>query len=319
VRAFAVAPLSVGGRVLGTLAVNFARPGQLREEDREVLELFAAHAAAALERIRLAAERRAAQRELAAREAEATALRELDRLKNVFLSTISHELRTPLTVVHGHAQLLAERARALTPTAVEAQAGRILAASTQLTRLVQDLLDFARLERGEVAVRPHDDDLAPVLGQTLADLRRQPGGERLVAELPPSLPAYADPTRVAQVVANLLDNALKYAPEGPIVLRGRATGEPAEAVRIEVEDQGPGIPPGEQPRVWERFFRGAGVAELHPARGSGIGLAVVKALVEAQAGRVGLESAPGRGARFWIELPAAGAGRVSLNGLTTTR
>src|SRR5262249_6732810 len=133
VRAFAVAPLSVGGRVLGTLAVNFAPPGQLRGEDRGGLELFAAHAAGAPGAIRLAAERRTAQRELAAREAEATALRELDRLKNVFLSTISHELRTPLTVVHGHAQLLAERARALTPAAVEAQAGRILAASTQLT------------------------------------------------------------------------------------------------------------------------------------------------------------------------------------------
>jgi signal transduction histidine kinase len=307
VRAFAVAPLGVGGRVLGALAVNFARPGPLREGDREVLELFAAHAAAALERARLAAERRAARRDLAAREAEAAALRELDRLKNEFVSTISHELRTPLTVVHGYAQLLTERARALNPAAVAAHAGRILAATTQLARLVQDLLEFARLERGEVAVHPQDGDLVPVLRATLTDLQRQAGGERLVAELPPSLPARADPMRVAQAVANLLDNALKYAPEGPIVLRGRPAEGAARAVRVEVEDQGPGIPPAEQPRVWERFFRGAGVAELHPARGSGIGLAVVKAVVEAQAGRVGLESAPGRGARFWIELPAAGA------------
>jgi two-component system sensor histidine kinase KdpD len=195
----------------------------------------------------------------------------------------------------------------LDPDAVESQAQRILGASTQLARLVQDLLDFARLERGEVAVEPRDGDLVPVLREALADLQRRPGGERLVAELPSGLPARADPVRVAQVVANLLDNALKYAPEGPVVLRGRAArGKRGKrTVRIEVEDRGPGVPPAEQPRIWEKFFRGAGVAELHAARGNGIGLAVVKALVEAQAGRVGLESRPGRGARFWVELPAA--------------
>ena len=214
VRAFALVPLSVGGRVLGALAINFARPGRLREGDRELLELFAAHTAAALERARLAAERQAAQRALAARAAEVAALRELDRLKNEFLSTISHELRTPLTVVHGFAQLLTERAPALDHAAVGAQAQRILSASTQLAHLVQDLLDFARLERGEVAVHPQDGDLIPVLEEALADLRRRPGGERLVADLPPRLLAHADPARVAQVVTNLLDNALKYASPG---------------------------------------------------------------------------------------------------------
>ncbi|HEX2515389.1 MAG TPA: cache domain-containing protein, partial [Chloroflexota bacterium] len=228
VRAFALVPLSVGGRVLGALAVNFARPGRLREGDRELLELFAAHTAAALERARLAAERQAAQRALAARAAEAAALRELDRLKNEFLSTISHELRTPLTVVHGFAQLLTERAPDLDHAAVEAQAQRILSASTQLAHLVQDLLDFARLERGEVAVHPQDGDLVPVLREALADLRRRPGGERLVADLPPHLPAHADPARVAQVVTNLLDNALKYAPQGPVVLRARGVAEAGE-------------------------------------------------------------------------------------------
>jgi len=308
VRAFAVAPLAIGGRVIGALTVNFAAPGPLREGDREVLELLAAHAAAALERARLATERRTAQRDLAAREAEAAALRELDRLKNEFLSTISHELRTPLTVVDGYAQLLASRGRGLAPDAVEAQARRILSASAQLTHLVQDLLDFARLEHGDLAVHPRDGDLAPVLRETLADLRRRPGGERLEADLPDQLPARADPVRVAQVVANLLDNALKYAPEGPVRLHGRAiaNGAAPGTVRVEVVDQGPGVPAGEQARIWEKFFRGAGVAELHAARGSGIGLAVVKALVEAQDGRVGLESAPGQGSRFWIELPAAG-------------
>ena len=170
-------------------------------------------------------------------------------------------------MVDGYAQLLASRGRGLEPAAVEAQARRILSASAQLTHLVQDLLDFARLEHGEIAVHPHDVDLAPVLRETLADLRRRPGGERLVADLPAQLPARADPVRVAQVVANLLDNALKYAPEGPVRLRGWAVADGAAPgiVRVEVVDQGPGVPAGEQARIWEKFFRGAGVAELHAA------------------------------------------------------
>ena len=184
--------------MLGALAVNFARPGRLREGDRELLELFAAHTAAALERARLAAERQTAQRDLAARAAEAAALRELDRLKNEFLSTISHELRTPLTVVHGYAQLLTERAPALDHAAVEAQAQRILSASTQLAHLVQDLLDFARLERGEVAVHPQDGDLIPVLrggpGRPPAPARRgAPGGRPAPAPPRPRRPGARRP------------------------------------------------------------------------------------------------------------------------------
>ena len=271
VRAFALVPLSVGGRVLGALAVNFARPGRLREGDRELLELFAAHTAAALERARLGAERQTAQRALAARAAEAAALRELDRLKNEFLSTISHELRTPLTVVHGFAQLLTERATVLDHAAVEAQAQRILSASTQLAHLVQDLLDFARLERGEVAVHPQDGDLIPVLEEALADLRRRPGGERLVADLPPRLPAHADPARVAQVVTNLLDNALKYAPQGPVVLRARGAAEAGGAGAGGARTRGRQRKPGHRGRRWcgSRCWTGDRVSRWRSRTGCG--------------------------------------------------
>ena len=132
------------------------------------------------------------------------------------------------------------------------------------------------------------------------------GAERVVAEWPSHLLVHGDRDRVAQAVGNLLENALRYAPEGAITLRARSLGANGRAVRVEVEDQGPGIALADQPRVWEKFFRGAGVAELNVARGSGIGLAVVKALVEAHGGRVGLESTPGLGSRCWLELPAAG-------------
>ena len=249
-------------------------------------------------------------------EAEAAALRRLDNLKDELLSTISHELRTPLAVVHGYAQRLAMRARTLSPEALQATIKSIESSSAQLTLLVEDLLDFSRMQRGDVQVQIEEFDLVPKLQELLTGIRQRPGGERVTSELPAGLPVHGDPARVHQIVINLVDNALKYAPEGPVVLRGRrvhkspaaeATDTAGTAARVEVVDSGPGIPLKEQPRVWEKFYRGSTVAGVSRARGSGIGLAVVRALVEAQGGRVGLESASGQGATFWFELPAAGA------------
>jgi signal transduction histidine kinase len=253
--------------------------------------------------------------ELARRDAETAALRKLDQLKTELMFTISHELRTPLTVVHGYAEHLAARARTLDAARVEAAARHILTGSSQIRRLVEDLLDFARMERGEVAMRLQEFDLARILDDVMAAFRRQPGGDRLVGVYPASLPVFADQARVMQAISNLVENALKYAPMGPVVLQARVTGASAtggapRAVRVEVADQGPGIAPEEQPRLWEKFVRGRAVAGFNVARGSGIGLAVVKAVIEAQGGRVGVESTPGRGACFWFELPlppAAGA------------
>ncbi|HEX2034707.1 MAG TPA: GAF domain-containing sensor histidine kinase [Chloroflexota bacterium] len=307
-------PIDAGGQRIGCLSVSHSEPRFFAAADLALAEALAAQAAAAIERARLDAERQEAVRaredaleelarqaeELARREAEAKALRELDELKNELLSTISHELRTPLTVVHGYAQRLQAGARHFNAAAVERMASLMLSNSQQLVRLVQDLVDFARLGHGEVLVQPVRYDLVPQLLELLASFRHQTGGQRLVADLPPALPVYADGARVEQIVANLLDNALKYAPHGPIVLRARGS---ADTVLVEVEDEGPGIPPHEQSRVWEKLFRGTGVAGLNIVRGSGIGLAVVKALVEAQSGRVGLQSALGSGSRFWFELP----------------
>jgi PAS domain S-box-containing protein len=305
VLSFAIVPLHTAARVVGTLSVNFPRAGAPPEEDVEALALFAAHAAAALERVRLAqAERRLTLQgaELARREAEAAALRELDQLKDELLATISHELRTPLTVAHAYAQRLAARARTLSPAAVEASAARILAGTTQVTRLVLDLVEFGRAERGELVVEPAAFDLAALLGELLTEFHQRTGGARLVSEFPSPLAVHADRARVTQVVANLVENALKYAPDGPVIVRATPA---AGVVRVEVQDQGPGISRREQARVWEKFYRGRRIVKDNLAGGTGIGLAVVKALVEAQGGRVGLDSSLGQGATFWFELPAA--------------
>jgi signal transduction histidine kinase len=157
--------------------------------------------------------------------------------------------------------------------------------------------------------------LSSLLRQVGEGLRGLAGGERLVMDVPAHVPAAADPARVAQVVGNLLENALRYASDRPIVLRATAAPADGGLVRVAAADQGPGIATSEQARIWEPFYRGQGVAGLNVARGSGIGLTVVKALVEAQGGRVGLDSTPGRGATFWVELPSPpGGGSASSTG-----
>jgi signal transduction histidine kinase len=285
--------------------------------------------------------------EAARREAEIAAWRDLEHMKNEFMRSISHEIRTPLSIVRGYAELLYEEAEgsrtaegtqataaaerspaslaspASTPQ-IREFAGQVYTHARLLTRLIDDLLDFARIETGDVVLEPEDFDLVPVLHDLVAGLRRQPGGERIVVELPQTLPVRADPGRVAQAVFNLITNAQKYAPDGPITLRaGPVVGphpvHPVGAVRIEVVDRGPGIPVEEQPRVWQKFYRGERVAGLNVVPGAGLGLAIVKALTEAQGGRVGLESVPGRGARFWVELPVAvGGGARRRTGRTAS-
>jgi two-component system OmpR family sensor kinase len=137
---------------------------------------------------------------------------------------------------------------------------------------------------------------------------RQPGGERLRLELgDPTLTVTADHLRLRQVMTNLLSNALRYAPDGPVTVRYAVD---AEVARVEVSDAGPGVGAEEQGRVWERFYRGRSVAGVAGERSTGIGLAVVKALVEAQGGAVGLTSPPTGGATFWLTLPLAMPARV---------
>jgi PAS domain S-box-containing protein len=349
--AFVVAPLVAAQHVLGALSVTFNHQNPLDHEDREALALFAAHAAAALERVRLERERQDALRDLATRDAEAAALRQLDRLKSSLLLMISHELRTPLTLIHGYAELLQARAGALSEEATRQMAGRIHSGSTQLARLVDGLLDFARIQHGRALVEPEPFDLVPALEEVFQDFRTRPGGDRLEMVVPRALPVYADRMRLAQVISNLVENALTYAPSGPIVVRAEALEDAPDAagreggpggatdggevlgpagddswdtpdaglpgVRLSVSDLGPGLPAEEQPRVWDSFYRGARVAGLNVAPGSGNGLAMVKALVEAHGGRVGLESVPEKGATFWIELPGRPGAAGATAGLTS--
>jgi signal transduction histidine kinase/DNA-binding NarL/FixJ family response regulator len=226
--------------------------------------------------------------------------------KSRFLSRMSHELRTPLNSILGFAQLLAADG-GLTEEQ-RSQVQTLLGAGRHLLDLVNGLLDLGKIEAGrlELADRP----LAlPALLASCAELLRpeaQRKGISLRVALADSLPAHVrgDPTRLRQLALNLLSNAVKYTPPGGVVaLRATAGAFEAPAgvaaVRIEIEDTGPGIPKERLHRLFQDF------EQLAPALepGTGLGLAISARLAEAMGGRIGCDSEPGRGALFWVELP----------------
>ena len=285
------APIVYQDQLVGVIVAMHERPGRtFQSDDLDLLGLFADQAAMAIE-----------QAHVFENVAMAEALRELARLKTEFLSTASHELRTPLTLIHGYAELLRMRATRLSAAEVADMAGEILNGSSTMIRLVDDLLDFARLESHQPIVEARRVDVELLLRRQLAALRERVGGERVVLEAPAPLDAEIDPSFLQQIVRNLVANALQYAPHGQVTVRA---GRRDAWMVVEVADEGPGIPAREQSRIWETFYRGEH-ARVSPHRGSGLGLAVVKQLTELHGGRAEVESPPGRGATFRIWLPAA--------------
>jgi signal transduction histidine kinase len=232
-------------------------------------------------------------------------LLELDRLKDEFLSLVSHELRTPLTSIRGYLDLvLDEEAGELNPEqrrflqAVERNSGRLL-------RLVGDLLFVAQADAGRLSLERAKVDLAELAAHCVE------GSAPAASEKSVTLVLMANPVpalvgdrgRLAQVLDNLVSNALKFTPAGGTVeVRTFSEGE---AVILEVEDTGIGIPAADQPRLFERFFRSS-VADDQAIPGTGLGLAIVKAIVEAHAGLISIESREGKGTTFRIDLPLAG-------------
>lgn len=227
--------------------------------------------------------------------------RRLEEVLRDFVANASHELRTPVTVLRASAEALADGA--LEEPEV---AGRLVEAiqrnSVRLSDLLSDLLDLSRLEAGRFVPEPTVVPLADAI-QRVADAVRQRAIERgitLQIEAPGDLEGFADPGALHQALLNLADNAVKYTPSGgSVVLRAM----PWEAgTRIEVVDDGPGIPPEHRGRVFERFYR------VDPGRsremgGTGLGLAIVRLLVRAMGGEVGLEPVLPHGCRFRVDLP----------------
>jgi protein-histidine pros-kinase len=235
------------------------------------------------------------------REREASErLRQVDRLRSDFLSTVSHELRTPLTAIRGFAELLADPGASLSDQQRDDLLQRISLAGSRLDALIRDLLDFNRLERGQLELRVGKLEVARVVDEARQRVASSIDQHQLELDVPEALFVRADAVALGHAIENLLTNAAKFAPRGSTITVRAApvNGE----VEISVTDEGVGIPDEELPRVFERFYRAGGESNRRP--GTGIGLAIVKEFTEAQGGRVTVTSTVGQGSRFTLTLPA---------------
>lgn len=226
---------------------------------------------------------------------------ELVRLRNDFTSSVSHELRTPLTQILLFGETL-ELGRAGGEDEQRQALAIIVQEARRLAHLVENVLQLSRAERRMVRVNPSPTPLAALAREIVERFAPLAGtaAVRIRTELDESLLAMVDPEALHQIVINLLDNAIKYGGDGPVTLRATLAGGRA---RLEVEDRGPGVPPGDRLRIWEPFVRLGPDAGIP---GSGIGLSVVRELVAAHGGECRVEDAPGEGSRFIVELPDAG-------------
>jgi signal transduction histidine kinase len=234
-----------------------------------------------------------------AREQETVAeLRELDRLKSDFAAAASHELRTPLTTIRGYAELLQERLPMAAPDVREA-VDVIARQTTHLQRLVGNLLREARLEHGDQLVVHEPTSVTLVL----EEVRRgfPTAVDRIRLRVDPDVPSVAlDPTALHEIVANLVDNALKYSSIGsPVDVRAEVDGD---SLVIRVRDEGQGIPPDDLPRIFDRFTQIDG-SSTRAHGGVGLGLHLVRALTRRAGGDVDVESVVGRGTTFTVRIP----------------
>lgn len=259
-------------------------------DDRPYAEAFVAQVSAAADRARLA--------ELA----RETSLRvEAEELRNALLSSVSHDLRTPLAVITGTASTLVDDR--LAPEVRRELAESIVGEAERLERLVRNLLDMTRLEAGAVRIEREWQSVEEVVGAALGRMGRALDDRPVETRLAPDLPLLAfDAVLVEQLLVNLLENAMKYTPPGsPIAIAARVE---EGAVEVSVADRGPGIPEGEEERVFEKFQRGRGQAPR--GGGVGLGLAICRAIVDAHGGRIGASRREGGGAVFAFTLPIEG-------------
>lgn len=233
---------------------------------------------------------------------------EVDRLKSEFVSTVSHELRTPMTSVKGYADLLLMGiAGQLNPTQ-ESYLQVIKSNANRLGYLVDDLLDISRIETGKAELQLQGVKLADLVAGMLIEqipmkLRSRNKQLDVHAEIPGDLPlVFADPEKVVQILANLLDNAISYTPAGGEICI--SCGRDGDTVWTSVRDSGIGISDEQLPRIFDRFYRADHEVVLGVA-GTGLGLSIVKSLVELHGGEIRVESRPGEGSSFKFSLPIA--------------
>ena len=291
-RSEVVAPLLLGARTIGMLSVSRATPDAFSEDEIELVALLGRLVATAVQNIR-------------AYEAERRRVEELARLSALradFVSLVSHELRSPMAAVIGASRTLHERWRLLSAEQRESFLALITDETTRLAELVADVLDTSRLEAGTFSYRFEDVDIAGLVLDAVESAMLTQQEVAVVASVTGTLPTIrGDRARLRQVLGNLIDNAVKYSPEGgEVEVRALAADG---GVRVSVRDAGPGIPREHQTRIFEKFGRVDIPGSSKP--GTGLGLFIARSIAEAHGGTLEVSSLPREGATFVLTLPAA--------------
>jgi two-component system sensor histidine kinase KdpD len=278
-------PLIVHERTVGVLRLADAKAISLDAGQRRFLSALAYYAALGVERVRLVAEAEHAE-----------ALREADSLKDALLAAVSHDLRTPLTTIKALAHDIA--------TAGDERAATIEQQADRLNRMVADLLSLSRLNAGALPVRTELNAAEDLVGAAIQQVSGTLNGREVQASIEWSEPVLVgrfDFVHSLRILVNLIENAVKYSPDtAPVEIAVKRDGH---VLCITVADRGPGIAPSEQARIFEPFYRIAGVSP-DGGGGAGLGLAIARRLAEAQGGTVTFHDRPGGGSEFTLELPA---------------
>jgi PAS domain S-box-containing protein len=229
----------------------------------------------------------------------------IEQVKSDFVSTVSHELRTPLTSIYGFAETLLRQDVMFGDEERETFLRYIASESQRLTSIVDTLLNVARLDTGDLQVNLAQTDVRDVVGQVLDTVSAvELNGHRFVVELPEEpLAATADPEKLRQVCTILVENALRYSPDGGTVTVGASRRQ--DTVEVSVADEGIGIPQSDQEQIFRKFYRGSDADLRLDSGGTGLGLFIARGLVTAMGGRIWVSSREGEGSRFAFELPAA--------------
>ena len=283
-------PLIASQNVIGVLRLETAQPDRILEADSlRLLEALGSQVGLAIERENLSRQAQAARLQI-----------EAEQMRNALLSSVSHDLRTPLTVIAGSASSLVEGEKNLDSETKHELAQSIYEEAKRLDRLVHNLLEMSRLQSGEAMLTKEWHVLEEVIGCALAQLDPQLHDHPVSISLPTDLPlVQIDALLMERVVINLLENSLKYTPPGtPLEISGRIQDK---EILVAVADRGPGLPVGEEERIFEKFYQ----VSPGSARGAGLGLTICRSIIEAHGGRIWAANRPEGGAVFSFTIPLA--------------
>jgi signal transduction histidine kinase len=291
-RALLAVPLLGPDRIFGALVVRRRQPGLFPKATVDLLQTFAAQSVAAIQNARLFSEIEEKGRQLAL----------ASQHKSQFLANMSHELRTPLNAILGYTELMLDKVYGEVPDKMRGVLDRVQTNGRHLLGLINDVLDLSKIEAGQITLSLASYSLGDVVHSVVTSVEPLAAEKRLGLKLDvlPDLPVgRGDERRIAQVLLNLVGNAIKFTDQGEVAISASAMNG---SFNIAVRDTGPGIPVSEQVKIFEEFHQ-ADNSATKTKGGTGLGLAIAKRIIEMHGGRISVESAPGAGSSFAVSLP----------------